>query len=142
MTLQCRCDPPPSEYSHLVHPDMSSVPIDTSPNYLRRPFQIQETSRTLVLALKARTTSNPEETRHFTIFAPLQTFISTNLDPEAPQGEPRVIPGSEWMRSSHVLGDIPLLGHHVYGSRFVTISMDSPGQGSLLVCNFNPATIA
>jgi len=109
ITMQCRCDPPPFQYSHLVHPDIPSMPIET-PSYLRRPFEIQEGSRIVVIAFNATIVLNPEQSRDFAIFVPLQTFISTNLDPEAPQGEPRVFPASEWMCNTYLLDDISLLG--------------------------------
>jgi hypothetical protein len=136
MVLQCQCNPPPFQYSHLVQPDISSFPIDP-PCYLRRPFQVQETSRTLVLALNVRTGAGLH--RDLVIFAPLQTFLSTNLDPEAPQREPLVVPALEWMRSSHVFGNIPLSDQWIYGTRFATVVTDSPGQRNFCMFDFNPA---
>lgn len=136
MVMQCRCDPPPFQYSHLVQPDMSSFPIDP-PCYMRRPFHIQETSRTLVLALNVRTDTGQH--RDLVIFAPLQTFISTNLDPEAPQREPQVVLASEWMCDSHVFGNIPLSDQWIYGTRFATVITDSPGQRNFCMFDFNPA---
>jgi len=136
MVMQCRCDPPPFQYSHLVQPDMSSFPIDP-PCYMRRPFQIQETSRTLVLAINVRTDTGQHQ--DLVIFAPLQAFISTNLDPEAPKREPQVVPASEWMRDSHVFGNIPLSDQWIYGTRFATVITDSPGQRNFCMFDFNPA---
>ena len=144
MIMQCRCDPPPFQYSYLIHPDLSSIPTDI-PSYLRRPFEIQETPRVLVLAMNVRAALATEESRDLVIFVPLQTFISTNLDPEAPPGDPRFIPASGWMDSSQVLADIPLLDScvcYVYGTRFATLSVDSLGRGNLCVNDFNPTTIA
>ena len=135
MVMQFRCNPPPFQYSHLVQPDMSSFPIDP-PCYLRRPFQIQETSRTLVLGLNVRTEYDTEDV---VIFAPLQTFTSTNLDPEAPQGEPQVVPASEWMHGSHVFGNLPLSDQWIYGTRFATMTTESSGQHTLCIFDFNPA---
>ena len=137
MNMQCRCNPPPFEYAHLVHPDMSSIPIDP-PCYLRRPFRIQETSRIVVLMLTVRSEFDTEQIRDLAIIVPLQTFIFANLDPEAPQGDPRVLPAAEWMRSSQVLAGIPLSDQWVYGTRFATLSPDQ----NLCICDFNPATIA
>ena len=137
MTLQCRCNPPPFQYAHLVHPDMSSIPIDP-PCYFRRPFRIQETSRIVTLMLTLRSEYDTEESRDIAIVVPLQTFIATDLDPEAPQGDPRVVPAVEWMRSSQVLAGIPLSEQWVYGTRFATLSPDQ----YLCICDFNPATIA
>jgi hypothetical protein len=136
MVMQCRCDPPPFQYSHLVQPDMTSFPIDP-PCYMRRPFHIQETSRTLILALSVRTDAGQH--RDLVIFAPLQTFISTNLDPEAPQRETQIVPASEWMRNSHVFGNIPLSDQWIYGTRFATVITDSPGQRNFCMFDFNPA---
>jgi len=136
MAMQCRCDPPPFQYSYLVQPDMSSLPIDP-PCYMRRPFHIQETSRTFILALSVRTDTG--QNQDVVIFAPLQTFLSTNLDPEAPQKEPQVIPATEWMRNSHVFGSIPLSDQWIYGTRFATVITDSPGQRNFCMFDFNPA---
>lgn len=137
MVMQCRCDPPPFQYSHLVQPDMSSFPIDP-PCYMRRPFQVQENSRTLILAINVRTDTGHHQ--DLVIFAPLQAFISTDLDPEAPQREPQVVPASEWMRDSHVFGNIPLSDQWIYGTRFATvITDDSPEQRNFCMFDFNPA---
>ena len=136
MIMQCRCDPPPFQYSHLVQPDMSSFPIDP-PCYMRRPFQIQENSRTLVLAINVRTDTGHHQ--DLVIFAPLQAFISTNLDPEAPQRLPQIVLASEWMRNSHVFGNIPLSDQWIYGTRFATVITDSPGNRNFCMFDFNPA---
>jgi len=144
MVMQCRFDPPPFQYSHLVHPDLSSVPRET-PSYLRRPFEVQETSRILVLAINVRTEIGDAESRDHAIFVPLQTFTTANLDPDAPRGDPPVIPASEWMGSSQVLPDVPLLGScqcYVYGNRVATLPMDSSGRPNLCVFDFNPAMIS
>ena len=58
--MQCRFDPPPFQYSHLVHPDLSSLPSEI-PSYLRRPFEVQETSRILVLAINVRAALGDEQ---------------------------------------------------------------------------------
>ena len=142
MALNCRCDPPPFQYSHLAHPDISSVPIDT-PDFLRRPFEMQETSRTLAFALSVRPGLNAGWfgsllSRDLAIFVPLQTFISTDLDSDAPPGEPRVIPASEWMHSSRVLADLPFSNQWVFGTRFATLSP----EWKLCIYDFNPSTIA
>jgi hypothetical protein len=137
MAMQCRCNPPPFQYSHLVRPDISSIPIEP-PCYFRRPFQIQETSRTIALSLNVRKEFGPEQTRDLVIIVPLQTFISADLDPEAPRGEPRVVPASEWMHGSQVLADIPMSDQWVYGTRFAILSPDL----NLCICDFNPAKIA
>jgi len=144
MVMQCRFDPPPFQYSHLVHPDLSSLPSEI-PSYLRRPFEVQETSRILVLAINVRTALGDEQSRDLAIFVPLQTFATTNLDPDAPRGDPPVIPASEWMGSSQVLADVPLLDScvcYVYGNRVATLPMDSSGRCNLCVFDFNPAMIS
>ena len=144
MDLQCRCDPPPFEYARLIHPDLSSLPPDI-PSYLRRPFEIQETPRIVVLAMNVHTAVGVEQSRDLAIVVPLQTFTATDLDPDAPPGDPRVVPASGWMDSAQVLTDIPLLDScvcYVYGTRFATLYVDSLGRGNLCVNEFNPATIA
>jgi len=150
MVVQFRINPPPFQYSHLVHPDSSSLPIET-PSSFRRPFEVQETSRILVLAICVRTALGDEQSRDLAIFAPLRTFTkftttTTNLDLDAPRGDPPIIPPSEWMRSSQVLADVPLLsawcGHYVYGNRVATLPLDSSGRANLCVYDFNPAIIS
>ena len=144
VVMQCRCDPPPFQYSRLIHPDLASLPAEI-PSYLRRPFEIQETPRILVLAMNVRTAFGAEQSRDLAIIVPLQTFTAANLDPEAPPGDPRVVPASGWMDNAEVLTDIPLLDscvYYVYGTRFAILDVDSDGRGNLCVNDFNPAAIA
>ena len=135
MAMRCRCDPPPLQYSDLVQPKLDDLPIPI-PSYLRRPFQINETSRILAFGIQVwKHTVNPAdmEFRDIALFAPPDTFLPPGLDPEAPSGDLLEIPASEWVRKSRIISDLPLRRMwvcYIYGTRFAALGRHDPDQSS------------
>ena len=135
MAMRCRCDPPPLQYSDLIHPKLDDLPIPT-PSYLKRPFQINETSRILAFGIQVwKHAIDPAdmEFRDIALFAPPDTFLPPGLDPEAPSGDPLEIPASEWMRKSRIISDLPLRRMwvcYIYGTRFAALGRHDPDQSS------------
>ena len=134
MAMRCRCDPPPLRYSDLIQPKLDGLPIPT-PSYLKRPFQINETSRILAFGMQVwKHTGLAEiEFRDIALFAPPETFLPPGLDPETPFGEPLEIPASEWMRKSRIISDLPLRRMwvcYIYGTRFAALGRHDTDQSS------------
>lgn len=135
MVMRCRCDPPPLQYSDLIQPQLDDLPIPT-PSYLKRPFQINETSRILAFGMQVWKHSLglvDMELRDFALFAPPETFLPPGLDPDAPPGDPLKIPASEWMRKSRIISDLPLRRMwvcYIYGTRFAALGRHDPDQSS------------
>ena len=135
MAMRCRCDPPPLQYSDLIQPKVDDLPVPT-PSYLKRPFQINETSRILAFGMQVwkRTAGFADmEFRDIALFAPPETFLPPGLDPEAPVGDVLKIPASEWMRKSRIISDLPLRRMwvcYIYGTRFAALGRHDPDQPS------------
>lgn len=136
MAMRCRCDPPPLQYSDLIQPNVDDLPIPT-PSYLKRPFQINETSRILAFGVQVWkrniVLATDMEFRDIALFVPAETFLPSGLDPEAPARDLLEIPASEWMRKSRIISDLPLRRMwvcYIYGTRFAALGRHDPDKSS------------